>query len=222
MNVLVACDESQRVCTAFREKGHNAFSCDIIPCSGGHPEWHIMEDATKILNPQKMLGKNKNGIWFYTCDGEYHYFEGKWDLIIAHPPCTYLSNAGARFLYPKGVLNEERLKLGLEAKEFFMQFYNADCDRICIENPTPSRVYELPKYTQVIQPWMFGHPVQKRTCLWLKGLEPLKPTEVVEERQSSKVPGNWFNKGGKERQQNRAKTFSGIARAFAEQWGNCL
>ena len=100
-----------------------------------------------------------------------------------------------------------------------MAFYNADCDKICIENPTPSRVYELPKYTQVIQPWMFGHPVQKRTYLWLKGLEPLKPTEIVEERQSSKVPGNWFNKGGKERQQNRAKTFPGIAKAMADQWG---
>lgn len=219
MNVLVACEESQRVCTDFREKGHNAFSCDILPCSGGHPEWHIQGDVLEILNPVYFFGTDKKGIAFYTCDGELHGFLGKWDLIVAHPPCTYLSNAGARFLYPKGVLNEERLKMGLEAKEFFMAFYNADCEKICIENPTPSRVYELPKYTQVIQPWMFGHPVQKRTCLWLKGLDPLKPTEIVEERQSSKVPGNWFNKGGKERQQNRAKTFLGIARAFADQWG---
>ena len=210
MNVLVACEESQRVCTSFREKGHNAFSCDILPCSGGHPEWHIHGDVLVVLN-----GRCN----FETADGTAHSINGKWDLIIAHPPCTYLSNAGARFLYPKGLLNEERLKLGLEAKEFFMAFYNADCEKICIENPTPSRVYELPKYTQVIQPWMFGHPVQKRTCLWLKGLEPLKPTKIVEERQSSKVPGNWFNKGGKERQQNRAKTFPGIAKAFAAQWG---
>ena len=210
MNVLVACEESQRVCTAFHEKGHNAFSCDILPCSGGHPEWHIQGDVLVVLN-----GRCN----FETADGTAHSINGKWDLIIAHPPCTYLSNAGARFLYPKGLLNEERLKLGLEAKEFFMAFYNADCEKICIENPTPSRVYELPKYTQVIQPWMFGHPVQKRTCLWLKGLDPLKPTEIVEERQSSKVPGNWFNNGGKERQQNRAKTFLGIARAFADQWG---
>lgn len=194
MKVLVACEESQAVCKAFREFGHEAYSCDIQECSGGHPEWHIQGDALPLLKE-------------------------KWDLIIAHPPCTYLSNAGARFLYPKGVLNEERLKLGLEAKEFFMAFYNADCEKICIENPTPSRVYELPKYTQVIQPWMFGHPVQKRTCLWLKGLEPLKPTEIVEERKSSKVPGNWFNKGGKERQKNRAKTFPGIAKAMADQWG---
>lgn len=210
MNVLVACEESQRVCIAFRERGHNAFSCDIEPCSGWHPEWHIMQDVLPLLD-----GRCK----FKTMDGIEHSIDGKWDLIIAHPPCTYLSNAGARFLYPKGVLNEDRLKLGLAAKEFFMAFYNADCEKICIENPTPSRVYELPKYTQVIQPWMFGHPVQKRTCLWLKGLEPLKPTEIVEERQSSKVPGNWFNKGGKERQKNRAKTFHGIAKAFSEQWG---
>ena len=208
MKVLVACEESQTVCKAFRERGHEAYSCDIQEPSGGHPEWHILGDAIVALD----------GGVITTMDGKQHDV-GKWDLLIAHPPCTYLSNAGARFLYPKGVLNEDRLKLGLAAKDFFMAFYNADCEKICIENPTPSRVYELPKYTQVIQPWMFGHPVQKRTCLWLKGLEPLKPTEIVEERQSSKVPGNWFNKGGKERQKNRAKTFPGIAAAMAEQWG---
>lgn len=210
MKVLVACEESQAVCKAFREKGHEAYSCDILPCSGGHPEWHIIQDVVPLLNGRCS---------FKTMDGIGHSIDSKWDLIVAHPPCTYLSNAGARFLYPKGVLNEDRLKLGLAAKDFFMAFYNADCEKICIENPTPSRVYELPKYTQVIQPWMFGHPVQKRTCLWLKGLEPLKSTEIVEERQSSKVPGNWFNKGGKERQKNRAKTFPGIAKAMAEQWG---
>ena len=210
MKVLVACEESQRVCTAFREKGHEAYSCDLQPCSGGHPEWHIMQDVVPLLD-----GRCN----FKTTDGIEHSIDGKWDLIIAHPPCTYLSNAGARFLYPNGKLNEERLAKGMDAKDFFMRFYNADCEKICIENPTPSRVYGLPKYTQVIQPWMFGHPVQKRTCLWLKGLELLKPTEIVEERQSSKVPGNWFNKGGKERQKNRAKTFPGIAKAMAEQWG---
>ena len=208
MKVLIACEESQTVCKAFRERGHEAYSCDIQEPSGGHPEWHILGDAIAALD----------GGVITTMDGKQHDV-GKWDLLIAHPPCTYLSNAGARFLYPKGVLNEDRLKLGLAAKDFFMAFYNADCEKICIENPTPSRVYELPKYTQVIQPWMFGHPVQKRTCLWLKGLEPLKPTEIVEERQSSKVPGNWFNKGGKERQKYRAKTFPGIAVAMAEQWG---
>ena len=210
MKVLIACEESQTVCKAFRERGHEAYSCDIQEPSGGHPEWHICGDVLPLLNGNCV---------FRTMDGVKHRIDGKWDLVIAHPPCTYLSNAGARFLYPKGVLNEDRLKLGLAAKDFFMAFYNADCEKICIENPTPSRVYELPKYTQVIQPWMFGHPVQKRTCLWLKGLEPLNPTELVEQRQSSKVPGNWFNKGGKERQKNRAKTFPGIAKAMAEQWG---
>ena len=207
MNVLVACEESQRVCVAFREKGHNAFSCDIEPCSGGHPEWHIMQDVIPLLN-----GKCS----FKTMDGIEHSIDGKWDLIIAHPPCTYLSNAGARFLYPKGVLNEERLAKGMIAKDFFMHFYNADCDRIAIENPIPSKVYGLPPYTQTIQPWMFGHPVQKKTCLWLNGLPELQPTNVVEERQSTKIPGNWFNSGGKERQKNRAKTFPGIAKAMTE------
>ena len=196
MKVLVACEESQRVCIAFRKRGHEAYSCDIQDCSGGKPEWHIKGDVLPLLKE-------------------------KWDLIIAHPPCTFLSNAGARFLYPKGVLNEERLAKGMEAKEFFMAPYNADCPRIAVENPIPSKVYGLPEYTQIIQPWMFGHPVQKKTCLWLKGLPLLQPTDIVPEgqRQSTKVAGNWFNKGGKDRQKNRAKTFPGIAEAMAEQWG---
>lgn len=209
VNILVACEESQRVCEAFRKLGGKAYSCDIMECSGGHPEWHIMQDVIPLLN-----GKCS----FKTMDGIEHSIDGKWDLIIAHPPCTYLSNAGARFLYPKGVLNEERLAKGMIAKDFFMHFYNADCDRIAIENPIPSKVYGLPPYTQTIQPWMFGHPVQKKTCLWLNGLPELQPTNVVEERQSTKIPGNWFNSGGKERQKNRAKTFPGIAKAMAEQW----
>ena len=210
MKVLVACEESQEVCKAFRARGHEAYSCDIQAPSGGHPEWHICGDVLPLLNGNCV---------FRTMDGVKHRIDGRWDLVIAHPPCTYLSNAGARFLYPKGVLNEDRLKLGLAAKDFFMAFYNDECEKICLENPKLSRVSELPKCAQIIQPWMFGHPVQKRTCLWLKGLEPLNPTEIVEERQSSKVPGNWFNKGGKERQKNRAKTFPGIAKAMAEQWG---
>ena len=209
INILVACEESQRVCEAFRKLGGKAYSCDIMECSGGHPEWHIMQDAIPLLN-----GKCS----FKTMDGIEHSIDGKWDLIIAHPPCTYLSNAGARFLYPKGVLNEERLAKGMIAKDFFMHFYNANCDKIAIENPIPSKVYGLPPYTQTIQPWMFGHPVQKKTCLWLNGLPELQPTNVVEERQSTKIPGNWFNSGGKERQKNRAKTFPGIAKAMAEQW----
>lgn len=212
MNVLVACEESQEVCKAFRAKGHRAFSCDIQPCSGGHPEWHIQRDVLPLLN---------GNCEFQTADTHTHTQTGRWDLIIAHPPCTYISNAGVRFLYPGGTgkLNEERLKKGITATHFFLRFLWADCDRICVENPIPSTVFCLPKYTQTIQPWMFGHPFQKKTCLWLKGLPPLMATEICEERQSSKFPGNWFNHGGKDRQKNRAKTFPGIAMAMADQWG---
>ena len=178
MKVLIACEESQRVCTEFRKKGHDAFSCDIIECSGGHPEWHIKGDALGIIN-----GNCK----FTTMDGVEHVIDGKWDLLIAHPPCTYISNAGARFLYPKGHLNEERLRKGIEATHFFMAFYYANCEKVVIENPVPSNVYMLPKYDQTIQPYMFGHPFKKKTCLWLKGVDPLNPTEIVETRQSTKI-----------------------------------
>ena len=199
MRVLVACEESQRVCIEFRRLGHEAYSCDIEPCSGGHPEWHLQQDVTELLKI-------------------------RWDLIIAHPPCTYLSNAGARFLYPKGVLDGERLQKGLRAKDFFMRFWNADCPRIAVENPIPSKVYGLPEYSQTIQPYEFGHPYSKKTCLWLKGLPKLQPTEIIpeNERQSTKIAGNWFNKGGRDRQKNRAKTFPGIARAMARQWGGVV
>ena len=156
MNVLIACEESQRVCIAFREKGHNAFSCDIQECSGGHPEWHIKGDALKVLNPIQIT-KTFSGIIFRTMVGKEHCVP-KWDLLIAHPPCTYLSNAGARHLYPKGKLNQNRYEDGLDAKDFFMQFINADCDRICVENPIPSKIYELPKYTQIIEPYFFWSP----------------------------------------------------------------
>ena len=212
MKVLVACEESQEVCKAFRARGHEAYSCDIQELSGGHPEWHIQGDALSLIN---------GGCEFTTADGKRHAIAGKWDLLIAHPPCTYISNAGVRFLYPggNGVLNEERLRKGIEATHFFLRFLYADCDRIVVENPIPSTVYCLPKYTQIIQPWMFGHPVQKKTCLWLKNVDPLIPTNIVSERESSKVAGNWFNKGGKNRQKNRAKTFPGIAKAMAEQYG---
>ena len=210
MKVLVACEESQRVCIAFREKGHESYSCDILECSGGHPEWHIKGDARAVANGRCS---------FLTQDGTHHSIDGKWDLIIAHPPCTYLSNAGARFLYPKGVLNENRLNLGLAAKEFFMQIYNADCEKICVENPVPSKVYGLPPYSQTVQPYEYGHPFKKKTCFWLKNLPLLQPTNIVDVRESTKIAGNWFNKGGKDRQKNRAKTFSGIAKAMAEQWG---
>lgn len=225
MKVLVACEESQAVTIELRKLGHEAYSCDIQECSGGYPEWHICGDVLRILNPVEVQidGKCYEAIpEFTTMNGKEHLVMGGWDMIIAHPPCTYLSNAGARFLYPHGVLNEERLKKGLEAKDFFMAIYNADCPKIAVENPIPSKIYGLPPYTQTIQPWQFGHPFQKKTCLWLKGLPELQPTDIVpiENRQSTKIAGNWFNKGGKERQKNRAKTFPGVARAMATQWTN--
>ena len=194
LKVLVACEYSGTVRNAFTRKGHRAVSCDIIPSES--PGEHIQDDVLNHLNLEKY----------------------QWDLIIAHPPCTYLSNAGARHLYPKGQLNEARYKKGLDAKNFFMCFYNMDC-KVAVENPIPSTIFELPKYDQIIQPYEYGHPFQKRTCLWLKNLPKLKPTNIVTERQSTKIPGNWYNKGGKERQKNRARFFKGIADAMADDWG---
>ena len=205
MKILVACEESQAVTIELRKLGHEAYSCDILECSGGHPEWHVQGDVLPLL-------------------------EQKWDMILAFPPCTYLTNAGARHLWKGGVLNEERYQKGLEAKEFFMQFYNADCPKICIENPTPSLIYELPKQTQTIQPWQFGHPFTKRTNLWLKGLEPLEPTDIVEPERTWCPSGSYSGKHNdkhrgvfaRDRARNRSKTFPGIAKAMAEQWaGKC-
>lgn len=215
MKILVACEESQAVTVELRKLGHEAYSCDVIECSGGHPEWHIMQDVLPLLN---------GNCSFPTCDGTIHTIVGKWDMLIAHPPCTYLSNAGARFLYPKGELNQDRFVKGTNAKEFFMRFYNANCDKIAIENPIPSKIYGLPRYSQTIQPYEYGHPYSKKTCLWLYGLPNLQPTNIMPKSkvQSTKIAGNWFNKGGADRQKNRAKTFPGIARAIAEQWcGKC-
>ena len=132
MKVLVACEESQAVCSAFREKGHTAYSCDIQKCSGGHPEWHIQGDVLQFLNPTVLFPGEVPGIQFFTMDNEYHCFQGKWDLIIAHPPCTYLSNAGARWLHAGGELNTERYRKGLDGKKFFMAMLNADCPRIAV------------------------------------------------------------------------------------------
>lgn len=181
-------------------------------CSGGYPEWHIQGDCLPFLDGRCV---------FITMDGMQHEIAGKWDIIIAHPPCTYLSNAGAGWLFPNGELNEERYQKGLQAKEFFMRFFNADCPRICIENPVASRIYELPQYTQIVEPYEFGHLYSKRTCLWLVGLPPLFPKMAVYDKSliESTRTADWYNKGGKERQKNRSKTFSGIADAMAEQWG---
>lgn len=224
MHVLVACEESQRVCVAFREKGHIAFSCDILPCSGGHPEWHIMDDVSKYLNGMA----NPFDFFFVTQDGEWHCMPEKWDMIIAHPPCTYLSNAGARWLYAGGQLNKERYRKGLEGKDFFLSILNADCPRIAVENPVPSSIYGLPECSQIIQPFYFGEPWSKKTCLWLKGLDTLHPTDMLTDYKPYCSSGSYSGshdpkykgasrKGGSAK--SRSKTFWGIARAMAEQWG---
>lgn len=220
MYILVACEESQRVCEAFRNKGHIAFSCDIDTASGGHPEWHIQQDVIPLLN---------GFCEFDTCDGTHHVVNQKWDMIIAFPPCTYLTVAGANRLYPqKGVLNPERYELGKEAATFFKTILGADCEKIVVENPTPMRVFELPKYNQVIEPYMFGEPYKKRTCLWLKGVKPLEPTDIITENIISWVSGGSKDKNGNPRKtktttfrdaKTRSKTFLGIAKAMAEQWG---
>ena len=229
MKVLGACEESQTVCKAFRKRGHEAYSCDIVECSGGHPEWHIQGDVLKVLNPSKFVDpfKLKYGIRFYTKDNVSHFVE-KWDLIIAHPPCTYLSVAGASRLYPqKGILDEQRYKKGLEAKEFFIEFLNADCEKICVENPVQLKIFDMPKFTQEIQPYEYGHPYSKKTRLWLKGLSELKPTKIIKENIVSWVNGGSKkadgtkrdNYGAKFSAKDRSKTFEGIAEAMAEQWG---
>lgn len=204
MRILVACEESQAVTIEFRKMGHEAYSCDLIPCSGGHPEWHLQCDALQLLKL-------------------------KWDMIIAFPPCTYLSNAGARHLYPNGILNVERFEKGMAAKEFFLKFLNADCPRVAVENPVSSLVFDMPKCSQEIQPYQFGHPYRKKTRLWLRGLPNLIPTCLVEPV-GSYVPSHTSSKGknskGFAKRGNdafeRSKTFSGIAAAMAMQWGSLL
>jgi hypothetical protein len=218
--ILVACEESQAVTIELRNLGHEAYSCDIIECSGGHPEWHIMQDVLPLLD---------GCCEFRTADGTNHHIPGKWDMIIAFPPCTYMTNAGACRMFPKkGQIDPERFAKAMEAKEFFMAFYNADCERISIENPVPLSVVGLPEKTQVIQPYQFGHPFTKKTYLWLKGLPQLMPTNIVEPV-GPYVCGNseiWKKQAakgivyGKEKNaKHRSKTFEGVAKAMAEQWG---
>lgn len=217
MTVLVACEESQEVCKAFRARGHEAYSCDIQEPSGGHPEWHILGDAVDIVS--RPIGV------VTTMDGKTHNVD--WDLLIAHPPCTYLSNAGARHLWKGHQLQADRVMLGIKARDFFMEFYRSSIPLVAVENPIPSKVFAMPPYTQTIQPYEFGHPYTKRTCLWLKNLPPLKPTNIVEPAATWCPSGSYSHKHGTQhrgmfttdRAKNRAKTFPGIAAAMAEQWG---
>lgn len=210
MKILVACEESQRVCKAFRAKGHEVYSCDIEFCSGGEPQWHIWDDVTPLLN-----GNCK----FFTGDGQAHEVE-RWDMIIAFPPCTYLSRAGESSLIQNGEINQERLEKGKLAAEFFFKIYNAGCPRICIENPVPMKIFGLPAPTQVIEPYMFGVPVSKTTFLWLKGLPRVCPTNVIEPKYTFNTYPPFKNSFGKYRQKNRSKTFEEVAAAMALRWGD--
>ena len=243
MNILVACEESQRVCEAFRKKGHNAFSCDIIDCSGGHPEWHIKTDVLDILNPTTKFDWNDT-IEFETMDGKSHTIEGRWDMIIAFPPCTHLAVSGARFFSQKRLDGRQR-----KAIEFFAQILRADCDKIIIENPIGiisgdyivkyfpdlSEKYGFPlKPTQIIHPWQFGDNYKKQTCLWEIGVPPLMPTVFIEpqteyvewiDKKTGKVKRQekWHLDALKlpheERAMVRSKTSIFVANAMAEQWG---
>ena len=229
MQVLVACEESQRVCIAFRGKGHEAYSCDIIDCSGGHPEWHIKQDVIPLLNGH---------CEFVTCDSKTHEIEDKWDLIIAHPPCTYLTNAATRAFSLKASSPEKVIKRWenrAKAAVFFMHFVLADCDRIAVENPVGFMSTAFKKPDQIINPYEFASSVEdkenyvtKRTCLWLRGLPKLKannlPKLTMEKYFSTYTGGyrskDWCTYGShKDRQKERSKTFPGIAKAMAEQWG---
>ena len=204
MKVLIACEYSGTVREEFKKLGHDAWSCDILDTE--IPGNHFKGDVLEHLNKD-------------------------WDLIIAHPPCTYLSNAGACRLYPeKGKLDMVRYQKGLEAKDFFMKFYDNSCTKIAIENPVSSRIFELPKYSQEIQPYEFGHPYTKKTRLWLKGLPKLRPTNIIDKsevktfiesgtsryKNTNKNKNRYVARGSKD----RSKFWSGIAQAMAQQWGN--
>jgi len=198
--ILIACEESQAVTKKMRAMGHEAFSCDLMPCSGGHPEWHLQKDVTQIITEE-------------------------WDMIIAFPPCTHLASSGARWFKQKKL--DGRQQQGID---FFMLFANAECDRIAIENPVGVMSTKYRKPDQIIQPWMFGDPYQKTTCLWLKGLPQLTPTNIVEKGEFK----TWVDKNGIQKKQSlwtyslagnghrRSKTFFGIAEAMASQWGGVL
>lgn len=219
MNVLVACEESQEVCKAFRERGHRAFSCDLQECSGGHPEWHIQGDCLALLN---------GSCTFQTADTHTHTQVGKWDLIIAHPPCTDLAVSGARHFAQKQKDGRQQRSI-----VFFMQMALADCEKIAVENPVCIMSSAWRKPDQIVQPFWFGHPYRKTTCLWLKGLPKLEPTNMVkiEELDEYGFSKNFalryaVDDDGKILSWNdprtaraRSKTPSGLAKAMADQWG---
>lgn len=212
LNVLVACEESQAVTQAFRELGHQAFSADLQKCSGGHPEWHIIGDCLPLLD-----GRCE----FTTMDNKQHSIKDRWDIVIGHPPCTYLSNAGAnKMFHPQGILNKERFEKAMTARRFFFQILNCDCNHVAVENPTPLHIVDLPKPSCIIQPYEFGEPYRKRTLLWLRNLPPLFPSGHM----LNFTPWVQAHGGGcpANTPKQRAKTFPGIAKAMAVQWSAFL
>ena len=212
--ILIACEESQAITKAFRKLGYNAYSCDLLPCSGGHPEWHIQGDAIEEA------------------------YSGKYDMMIAHPPCTYLAVSGARWLYNKdGSRNEERYENQAEALDFVQQLMNAPIEHIAIENPISVISSHIRKPDQIVHPYMFGDKASKSTCLWLKNIPKLIPTDIVEKGEFVE----WIGKNGKKKRQAkwyydalaqaktpeqrrtlRSKTFQGMADAIADQWSRVL
>lgn len=220
MRVLVACEESQAVTIEARRLGHEAYSCDIIDCSGGHPEWHIKQDVLPLLNGRCS---------FETCDGVRHEVDDRWDMIIAFPPCTYLTVTGNRWfdVVRYGVKAQERWNERCKAIVFFLAFLHADCDKIAVENPIGCMSTYYKKPNQIVHPYMFGDPARKATCLWTKGLMPLSATKMVEPEivvykngkgTDSPWHVNTIGLPSAERARARSKTFPGIARAMAEQW----
>ena len=218
MKVLIACEESQRVCEAFRNKGHEAYSCDIIDPSGGHPEWHIKGDCIPILGGCCDVK---------TMDGKVHRISDRWDLIIAFPPCTYLTVSGNAWFDIEKYREKakQRYKDRYKAIVFFMQMATANAKKVAVENPIGIMSTAFRKPDQIVQPFQFGHPYTKQTCLWLKGLDKLHPTNILEKPKSGWVNqsftpdgryGGFKSFNGSEQ---RSKTFPGIAKAMAEQWG---
>lgn len=203
--VLIACEESQVECIAFRNAGFAAFSCDLQSCSGGHPEWHIKCDVTMLLNGYCA---------FRTQDNKEHAIYQNWDLIIAHPPCTYLAKSSSIHMFPGGVLSDTRFEKAMKAKMFFLTILHANCKYIAIENPTPLRVVDLPPYSFACNPHEFGEEYSKRTCFWVKNLPPLMPTLLCSSWRSFVLT--------KSTGKGRSKSFKTIANAMVEQWGCCI